>query len=115
MNENVITSDGFGRFSKEEVDLIKRMFKDNEAAYMLLKKVFLPEPDITSDIAQTINIYNTIDPNLSDPYAVVTEVKARNLLMGHLNVQMQLLKNISEMREETEKERETRLKKDSSK
>lgn len=105
-----------GRFTAEETKLIRDLFKGNDKLLKLIRKILLPE--ITPDslqivpVNQLIDVYGSISPD-RDPLAVVTDVKARNLLIAHLNVQLGNLEVIANTPEETEESIKDKEKKNS--
>lgn len=188
--EQKITEEGYGMFSRDEMRLIKGIFKDNllliktirkfffqgemseEEKKMLgmlkslgglpiLRKCLLPEIDPESPLFQFADVYNGISTKDRSTEFVNTEIEAkmllgkyldnqfdvlengkaneiklrdlvdfgkhtnpterhiflacRNALLMHIDTMMQMIKTLSEIKEETADERSARLKKDSSK
>lgn len=107
-----------GRYTEEDIQLIKGVFKGNDKLLRLVRKVFIPEltPENVEIVAigGLIDIYGSISPDRA-PEDVVTDVKARNLLLAHLNTQMISLQSIANAQDETMEELEARLKKNSTK
>jgi len=103
------------RFSKEELAIIKGLFHDNEDALKLMRKVFLPEIDPTAPIGQMIDIYRTIQTDGKMPQEVVIALESRNFVIAHIDSMLQNLQILAGMTDETDKEKASRLAKDSSK
>jgi len=81
------------RISDEELRLLKSVFADNDALLKLLRKVFLPE---------------------LSPDAVIN-IKARNQLIQHIEMQLITLKHLAGIKKESVEETKERLKRDSAK
>ena len=109
---------GQGRYTAEELSLIRDVFKSNERLLKLVRKIFLPEitPENLKDIqsGHLIDIYSSISPDRS-PEDVVTDVKARNLLISHLNVQLNNLELMANTEEKTPEQQAETTKKNSAK
>lgn len=188
--EPKITEEGYGMFSRDEMRLIRGIFKDNPnlikavrkfffqgemtaeeknllgmvkslGGVKILKKCLLPEIDPESPLFQFADVFNGIstkdrntefvnmeiesklilaqylqgqfeilegrteinDVNLKElinfenkePVKRHIQLGCRNALLIHIDTMMQMIKTLSEIKEETADERSARLKKDSSK
>jgi len=103
------------RFTKEELAIIKGLFKGNEEALKLMRKVFLPELDPKAPLGQMIDIYRTIKTDGMMASEVVIALEARNFVIAHIDMQLQQLQILAGMEDETTKEKEVRQGKDSNK
>lgn len=107
----------YGRFTDPDLKLIRSHFKGNEPLLKLIRKVFLPE--ITAgDLDERplnglIDVYASISPDKSAEEMAI-DVKARNMLLSHLNVQLTQLQALADS-EESEDERKERERKNSTK
>ena len=110
-----VTDNGYGRFTKDEMDLIKRTFGNNEPLLKLLRKVFLPALDLNAPLGQMIDLWMTVDMrNLSEIDKQI-RLESRNALIVHLEQMLIQLNSLAGIKEETAEERSARLKKDSNK
>ena len=110
-----VTSEGLGRFSKEEMDWIKRIFKDNEKALKTIRKIFLPEYDSNCAIGQIVDLWLPLDIMQIPVQDRELVILARNRLILHIEQQLQQISILAQIKDETPEERVERLKKDSSK
>lgn len=102
------------RFSDHELKLVQATFKDNIDLLKLMRKVFLPELDPKAPLSQNIDLWMTLDLN-GDPEQVLINIKARNLLITHIEQRLMELQGLSHITIETEEEKAIREKKDSTK
>ncbi len=103
------------RYTKEELELLKATFKDNEPLLKLLRKVFLPELDPSAPLGQMIDLWMTLNIDDMPVEQAMKNIKARNSLITHLDTQLIALQALANMKEETEEEKTKRLEKDSTK
>ena len=101
------------RFTENEIKELKVMFKDNDYRLKLLRKFFLPPFDYNAPMGYLFDIYGMIPAdNMSDQQAA-NLVRARNMLITHMNRMFIELESIANAKEETQKEKEERMRKDS--
>lgn len=109
--ENVFTDEGYGRFTKEEIVRIKGLFSD-ESNLKLLRKVFLPGLDTNAGVGQLMDPWSASSDGIKIQDLTAEECKiyflSREQLLRHLELQLQVLQVIAQMREETEQERKER-------
>ncbi len=72
------------RINDDELKIIKSLFADNETALKLMRKIFLPEVDTDAPIGQVVDIWMPIDVDSISPEQLVTTIKARKILISHL-------------------------------
>jgi len=112
-----ITEEGFGVFTKPEVDWIRATFKEKEFALKTLRKFFLPRLDENADVGEIHDIWLQIGDELgnTDPRERMDSHLAWFKTIKHIEAKLVGLKTLSEMEEETDDERTERLRKDSTK
>jgi hypothetical protein len=103
------------RITDEELRLIKNTFAENDDLLKLLRKVFLPELNAKAPLGQQIDLYMTIPVDNMTMEQALVNLKARNTLINHVEMQLLMLKSLAGLKEETVSETKERLKKDSSK
>lgn len=103
------------RITDAELSLIKSVFAENDVLLKLLRKVFLPELDPQAPLGQQIDLYMTIKIDDMSPEQALINLKARNSLIGHVELCLQQLKVLAGLSDETPDETKARLLKDSSK
>lgn len=103
------------RITDKDIFLIKSAFADNDELLKVIRKVFLPELDPEAPIGQQIDLYMTVKVEDMDPETALINIKARNMLIGHLEMCLGQLKVLAGRKGETIAETKERLKKDSSK
>jgi hypothetical protein len=103
------------RITDAELSLIKTVFADNEVLLKLLRKVFLPEIDVTTPLGQQIDLWMTVKIEDMTPEEAIINLKARNTLISHLEMCLNQLKVLAGTKTETVEQTKDRLKKDSSK
>ena len=118
MEETKSTEEGYGRFSKEEVSLARITFKGKDHVLKLIRKVFLPSLDEKAEIGAIVDPWcasaDGVDIKNLTPEDCKIYFLAREQMLKHVELQLQVLQLIANMKEETKEERETRLKADSS-
>lgn len=102
------------RFTEDELATIKNTFKGNDNLLKLMRKVFLPEYDVTAPIGQVIDLWlaTPID-KLGDEEAIHL-IRTRNAMIGHTEFQLQQLKTLANQEEKSAEEIKEGLKKNSS-
>jgi len=103
------------RFTEGELRMIRDTFKGNEPLIKLMGKFFCPPLDLSAPPGQAFDIYMQIPSDQLDDITVARNVRARNLLINHLNMRLMELQILAERKEETPKEKAEREKRDSSK
>lgn len=103
------------RFTDKELDLIKGIFKNNEDALKVLRKVFLPTYDFNAPLGQVVDLWMTIPPTEVTPEYAYINWKARNQLINHIEQMLIQLQVLANEKEETEDEKKARLEKNSTK
>lgn len=102
------------RFTKDELKLIRDTFKNNDLLLRLMGKFFCPPLDPQAPPGMMFDIYMQIQADQMPDEAVARNVRARNLLINHLNMRLMELQILAgKEEEETEKEKEQRLRMDS--
>lgn len=101
------------RFTENELELIRNTFKNNESLLKLIRKFFLPPIDHDAPMGFLVDVYGSIPADGLPDSQVATMVRARNQLVNHLNRMFVELEILANQGNETPKEREVRLKKDS--
>lgn len=114
------TNEGYGRYSKNDIEYIKKAYgQDNDYGLKFLRKVFLPglEPDATIGALTDPWSSSTEGVDINKLTAEETKIYflARQALLKHLEMQLQALKIVTGMQEESDVERNLRLKQNSSK
>lgn len=103
------------RFTDAELALIKGTFAENEELLKLMRKVFLPELDPSAPIQQMIDLYMTISTEGQTPDEIALNLKARNTLIAHLEMQLGQLRILAGMKNESVEQTQERLQKNSNK
>jgi hypothetical protein len=103
------------RITTEDMQLIKGTFANNEPLLKLLRKIFLPELDPTTPIGQNIDLWMTVSVDNMTAEQALVNLKARNILINHVEQQLMQLKLLSEVKEETAEELSVRMEKDNNK
>jgi len=101
------------RFTEDELRLIRDTFKGNEPLLRLMGKFFCPPLDPQAPPGLMFDIYMQIPADQMTDADAARNLRARNLLINHLNMRLIELQILSERKDETPKEREERMKKDS--
>lgn len=104
------------RLTEDEITLIKSTFGGNERLLKLMRKIFLPEYDPMAPFGQVIDLW-LADTSLKQmpPDIAYQHIMARNMVIGHVEAQLQQLKYFADQKVETPEEQALREKKDSSK
>lgn len=103
------------RYTEEELKWLKATFKDNFFALKALRKVFLPEFQYDAPIGQTVDLWVALGLEQMPKEDRETFILARNKLIMHIEKQLQEIKLLSEMPEETPDALEARRNKNSAK
>jgi len=108
MSEQVYAKNDAGqqmRMTEEELALIKATFGGNERLLKLLRKVFLPEYDPTAPFGQTIDLWLAMtDLKQLPPDAAYEHMLARNMVIGHVEAQIEQLRFFAQMSTPTKEE-----------
>lgn len=115
MNEIKITDEGYGRFTKPEMDAIIMAFKDNDNLLKILRKVFLPDANWTNPLGQLVGPYLQIAVDNRNAEDIALDVKAFNKVWGHIEFRLQELQSLAQAKVESEQERVLRNKLNSNK
>lgn len=102
------------RITEKEKELLKVTFGDNLPLLKLLRKVFLPELQADAPLGQNIDLWMTVPTANQTPEQIAINLTARNMLIQHIEMQLQILDTLSHP-EETPEQREERNKKNSNK
>lgn len=103
------------RITDAELQLIKSTFADNESLLKLLRKIFLPELTADAPLSQNIDLWMTVPVDQLLPEQALVNIKARNLVITHLEQCLQNLKFLAGAKEESVEETKERLQRDSAK
>lgn len=103
------------RITDQDRELIQRTFSGNESLLLLLRKVFLPEIDPVAPIGQGIDLWMTIQLQGLSPEEQITNIKARNQLITHIDQCLLTLKLNADMKILTAEELAENKKKDGTK
>jgi hypothetical protein len=103
------------RITENDIAMIKKLFKGNDEALKLLRKMFLPELDPSAPFGQMIDLWMTVDIKDMTPEEAYVNLKARNTLITHLDQQLFALATIANKEEESVEQVTARLKANSAK
>lgn len=103
------------RITDEEFATIKALYADNDAALKMLRKVFLPEIEPNAPLGQNIDLWMTLDIAEQSPEQAMVNIKARNLLIQHVEQRLMQLKTLAGSKSDSVEETKKKLIKDSSK
>lgn len=103
------------RFTDEELNIIKALFKDNEKGLKVLRKVFLPTYDFEAPLGQVVDLWMTVPQTDITPEYAYVNWKARNQVITHIEQQLIQLQLLANEKEETEEEKKLRAEKNSTK
>lgn len=103
------------RITDEELATIKSMFADNLPGLKLLRKIFLPEINATAPLGQNLDLWMTMKVEDQDPEAIITNLKARNTLISHVEQCLMQLSVLAGQKSESVEETKARLGANSSK
>lgn len=109
-----VTDDGYGRFTKEDVDWIKATF-NNEYAIKRLRKVFLLDYDFNSPIGQANNMWTTLGLEQMSAQDREIHIISQNKLITHIERMISAIWAMTQISNETKAEKAERLAKDSNK
>ena len=115
MNEIKITDEGYGRFTKPEIDQIIRAFKNNDDLLKVLRKVLLPDASWTSSLGQLVGPYLQITVDNRSAEDIALDVKAFNKVWGHIEFRLQELKSLAQAKLESPQEKSLRERQNSTK
>ena len=115
ITELIVTEQGYGRFTKDEIDKIIITFKENEGLLKLLRKVFIPKADFNAPLGQMIDMYIGIKLDDRTDSEIARDLKAREDMYRHLELHLQELSILANARSETSEEKAKRIKANSSK
>lgn len=102
------------RMTEEELTLIKSAFGGNERLLKLLRKVFLPEYDPMAPFGQTIDLWLAATQLKELPPDIAYQhIMARNMVIGHVEAQIEQLRYFAEQKLPTKEEAEAKGKVDS--
>lgn len=103
------------RITNEELATIKALYSDNPQALKVLRKIFLPEIDANSPIGQNFDLWMTLKIEDQSPEHIITNIKARNTLIQHVESCLMQLSILAGQKEETVEETKARLSANSTK
>ncbi len=106
---------GAMRMTNEDKELLRRTFKGRFELITLLRKMFLPTFDPNASIHQAIDLWMTISLKDQTPEQQIINITARNLLIQHVESQLQSIELIALTEPESKEEAEVRKTKDSTK
>ena len=93
------------RMTEEELTLIKASFGGNERLLKLLRKIFLPEYDPMAPFGQTIDLWlAATDIKQLPPDVAYQHILARNMVIGHVEAQIEQLRYFAELKTKTPEE-----------
>lgn len=102
------------RLTEDELALIKTAFGGNERLIKLLRKIFLPTYDPLAPLGQTIDLWLAMsDLKTMPPMQAYELIMARNMVIGHVESQLDMLRFFAEKKTETPEESALREKKNS--
>ncbi len=101
------------RITPEEQAIIQRTFKGNDQLIRLMRKIFLPELDPSAPIGQMIDLWMTVNVNDMSPEDALVNIKARNILITHVDQQLMTIELISKLETATEAQVTAKAKEDS--
>lgn len=103
------------RITDKDIYLIKSAFAENDELLKTLRKIFLPELDPTAPLGQQIDLWMTVKIDDMLPEQAIINLKARNMLIQHLEMCLMQLKTLAGKKDETIEQTKERLKRDSAK
>lgn len=105
------------RYTDDELELIKRTYagESGELLLKLLRKTFLPELDPSLPVGQMLDLWMTVKIDDMSPQDALINLKSRNTLIAHLELQLMQLKILANQDSSTPKEKAEKILKDSSK
>ena len=106
-------ADNPSRFTKEEMAELKRAFGGNEFLLKLLRKIFIPSFREDVPLGQEADMWMDMDFKQVQMDELKTLVVARQELMKYLIARIVQIKGLANWKEESQEEREQRMRKDS--
>jgi len=97
------------RLTNEELATIKALYSDNPQGLKVLRKIFLPEINPTAPIGQNLDLWMTLKIEDQSPEQVITNIKARNTLINHVESCLNQLSVLAGQKDETVEETKARL------
>jgi hypothetical protein len=97
------------RITDEELATIKSMFADNLPGLKILRKIFLPEINANAPLGQNLDLWMTMKVEDQDPEAIITNLKARNTLISHVEQCLMQLNVLAGQKTETVDDTKARL------
>jgi hypothetical protein len=102
------------RMTEDELNLIKATYGGNERLLKLLRKVFLPDYDPMAPFGQTIDLWlAATDLKTLPPDIAYQHILARNMVIGHVEAQIEQLRYFAELKKPTAEEQAVKNKLDS--
>ena len=104
------------RYTDEEKELMRNTFGKKDEVFKLLRKMLLLGYDTDAPIGQYIDLYMTIPTDSQTPEQVYLNLRARNLLIQHLELVLRELWMLSNANAgESPEQAFERMKRDSAK
>ena len=103
------------RITDEDLAIIKGAFADNEPLLKVLRKVLLPEITPDAPLGQIIDLWMTVDIDSQTPEQAYINIKARNLVIAHVENNLRQLSNLAGTKAETVEQTKARIMQNSSK
>lgn len=97
------------RITDEELATIKSMFADNLPGLKILRKIFLPEINANAPLGQNLDLWMTMKVEDQSPEAIITNLKARNTLISHVEQCLMQLNVLAGQKTETVDDTKARL------
>lgn len=97
------------RITDDELATIKSMFADNLPGLKILRKIFLPEINANAPLGQNLDLWMTMKVEDQDPEAIITNLKARNTLISHVEQCLMQLNVLAGQKTETVDDTKARL------
>jgi hypothetical protein len=97
------------RITDEELVTIKAMFADNLPGLKILRKIFLPEINANAPLGQNLDLWMTMKVEDQSPEAIITNLKARNTLISHVEQCLMQLNVLAGQKTETVDDTKARL------
>lgn len=103
------------RFTDADLAKIKGLFAEDDEAIMVLRKIFMPELTPDAPLGQQIDLWLAMDIDSMSPEQAVLAVKARNMMIRHVEQCILNLINLAGDKDETIEQANERLRQNSSK
>jgi len=97
------------RITDDELATIKSMFADNLPGLKILRKIFLPEINANAPLGQNLDLWMTMKVEDQSPEAIITNLKARNTLISHVEQCLMQLNVLAGQKTETVDDTKARL------